>query len=93
MSEMKCPCCGSEAGDFDGIGIIECENCAFLCNTRDFPRIRAAMELRDAILWLHECEKLADCLYGNAGETPTFEAFSLHNCAKASVVQLTESMQ
>ena len=49
MSEIaKCPCCGSEASDFEQTGIVECEECMFMCDIKDLPRIAAAMELARA---------------------------------------------
>ena len=57
MSEIKCPCCGSDLdyyvsaieGDDDPIW-YECmsRSCMFSCNGPDFPRIAAAMELAKA---------------------------------------------
>ena len=54
MSELKCPACGSEASDFEQTGIIECEECQFMCDSSDFPRISAAMELAGARAWRKE---------------------------------------
>ena len=42
--ERKCPCCGSEASDFEQTGIVECEECQFMCDIKDLPRIAAAMD-------------------------------------------------
>ena len=45
IEELKCPCCGGEASDFEQTGIVECEECQFMCDINDFPRISAAMDL------------------------------------------------
>jgi len=65
MSEMKCPCCGSEASDFEQTGIIECEECQFMCDITDFQRISAAMDLARCVAdsWIDWNEDHAKWLY------------------------------
>lgn len=56
MSEIaKCPCCGSEASDFEQTGIVECEECQFMCDIKDLPRIAAAMELAKLTVQMKTC--------------------------------------
>ena len=65
MSEIKCPCCGSDLdyyvsaveGDDDPIW-YECmsRSCMFSCNGADLTRITAAMELAKSVTGL-QCER------------------------------------
>jgi hypothetical protein len=45
--ESKCPCCGDDLAFLHNHGFVTagCTFCAFECETKDLPRIAAAMEL------------------------------------------------
>ena len=54
--ESKCPCCGGRLSD-DVDGVIVCWNkCSFRCDTKDLPRISAAMELARVEFKLNRCD-------------------------------------
>lgn len=72
----------------------------FQSNATDIQAIKSAMKLREAVLWLHECEDVLDWLWRGRlfswpleKQHPTKEARKLMDCAKAAVIQLMEAMQ
>jgi len=62
--ESKCPCCG---GDRDSRFVAEsfsCIDCVFMCETKDLPRIAAAMELARAAAWASEASAVTSAGVG-----------------------------
>jgi hypothetical protein len=43
--ESKCPCCGGNRDSGFAAESFSCIDCMFMCETKDLPRIAAAMDL------------------------------------------------
>jgi hypothetical protein len=46
--ESKCPCCGGNRDSGFAAESFSCIDCMFMCESKDLPRIAAAMELARA---------------------------------------------
>jgi len=54
--ESKCPCCGGNRDSGFAAESFSCIDCMFMCETKDLPRIAAAMELARMEYALEHCE-------------------------------------
>ena len=92
----KCPVCGGKTRKvyyYDMYYVMKCCSCAFSCDLSDLLRITAAMELREAVLWMNECEDV-ECWACVARTRSVWgTARNLLKHAKAGVVQLMVAMQ